>query len=344
MTSICNIKPEYRVHKYRQVTGGNSFGASVSKEAQAQKEQGNTFLQVNELEKAIECYKKAISLSPDYADAYYNLGKAYHLSKKYDEAAAAFEKAKEYNPDDVETLVLLGECYRATGKYSNAFKNFEKALALDPASDYAKRNLEETKNLQLSIFHPEEAYKQKKEQAQKNLNEAISMVKEFLPSGYMKDMSDICVVFDNTDSMGGRNNIAQYEHAKRKITVTGDYIWASPKLVGAYLRHEFVHAKDNDPYTSIHEEQDAYEEAAKFWKAKHFENGIQVKDPEMDYVLELYNKSPQDLKNRVAEIYKLRDPGISKTSPNHPPLKTAAASTLTESAASQALKHYDIIA
>ena len=330
-------------NSYTKISG--SFRAAVSAQAETYKEQGNEYLKMNELDKAIECYNKAISISPKFAEAYFNLGKAYKLKKDIPLAINALEHAKKLNPKDSEIITTLGETYKENGQYSLAISNFEHALRIDESSDFAKRNLEETKNLKHAIFYPEEAFKQKKAQAQKNLNEAIAIAKNYLPNGYMKDLSDVCVAFDTTNEMGGRSNIAQYEHAKRKITVTGDYIWANPRIVGAYLVHEFVHAKDNDPYTSITEEQDAYEQAAKFWVTKHPTDTVPpVKDPEMDYVGELYNSSPTALKERVAEIYKLRDPSITRTSPNHPPRSIAASASLNEDIEAESLRSYDIIA
>ena len=165
-----------------------------------------------------------------------------------------------------------------------------------------------------------------------------------MPNGFTNDMKDVCITFDMTDEMSGRSNIAQYEHAKRKITVTEDFIWANPNLVSAYLVHEFIHAKDNDAYTSVREEQDAYEVAAKFWLGVSKTEKPPIKDPEMDYVISLYKTSPQKLRDRVAEIYQLRDPGIAMTSPNHPPSNKHAAANLSEKSSSQPLKHYNIIA
>lgn len=341
MTSI-QLKNNFNINTYQ----ANSFKAQANQSAINYKEQGNDYLKVNDFDKAIECYNKSISISPNYADAYFNLGKAYKLKKDFHSAIIALEKAKKLTPNDAETIIVLGEAYKQNGQYSLAIKNFQEAIVLDNLSDYAKRNLEETKNISFSIFNPQAAMAQKKAQAQKNLNDAINMAKNYLPKGYMKDLSDVCVVFDTTNEMGGRSNIAQYEHGKRKITVTGDYIWANPRIVGAYLVHEFVHAKDNDPYTSIVEEQDAYEAAAKFWLAKHpTDTQSPVKDPEMDYVGELYTASPQQLKDRVEEIYKLRDPDISRTSPNHPPRSKALSATMLEKdIEAESLRSYDVIA
>jgi hypothetical protein len=140
--------------------------------------------------------------------------------------------------------------------------------------------------------------------------------------------------------MGGTSNIAQYENYKQTITVSNSYVYASPQVIAAYLAHESVHAKDNDPYTSIREEQDAYEIAAKFW----MENSNGVSDPEMDYATALYKKSPSTLSSRVEEIYTLRDPSIAKTSPNHPPTKKYHIKTARTQAASQSLMKYNVIA
>ena len=165
------------------------------------------------------------------------------------------------------------------------------------------------------------------------------MRKIFFPKGYTDDMKDITVSFNKTSKMGGRSNIAQYEHNKRKISVTDEYTYADPKLTGAYLIHEFVHGKDNDPYTSVREEQDAYRVQAEYWA----NNVKDVYDPEMDYVSDLYKQSARALDERVAEIYKLRDPGIAETSYNHPPSKGKASAYALGDNNVQPLRAYEII-
>ena len=157
----------------------------------------------------------------------------------------------------------------------------------------------------------------------------------------MNKFKNVKFQFGKTASMGGTGNIAQYENTKQSITVSNSYIYAAPQVIAAYLTHESVHAHDNDPYTSIREEQDAYEIATKFW----IENSNGVQDPEMDYAADLYKKSPQTLKDRVEEIYSLRDPDISKTSPNHPPQSFFSQNYSNQNnAAAQTLRAYDIIA
>lgn len=304
-------------------------------------QQGDEFLKQNEFQKAIQAYKKSLELRPDYLDTHYELAKAYKFSSDYKNAVTSFEKYLQAKPNHAEANILLGECYTQLGNYNQAKIQFTKGLTIEPDNDLAKRNLKETENYLLACYSPQQAKEAKKQQSVANLTKAINMARGYLPNGYMNELSDITVTFDKTSEMGGTANIAQYEHNKRKITVTDKYIYAAPQLICSYLVHEFVHAKDNDPYTSVREEQDAYRKATEFW----VKNSKGVQDPEMDYAAGLYETSPETLDNRVAEIYQLRDPKISKTSPNHPPVTgRAASSQLNEAACGQPIRTYDVIA
>ena len=289
-------------------------------------------------DRAINLYKQALEINPENPDANLNLAKTYKLNSDFKNAIPYFEKSCAQMPDEPEIMTLLGECYKHNGEYSKAESLFKRVLLKEPGYDYAKRNLLDTQNLKLACFDPIKAYNERQKTAGSNLKAAISLAASFLPNDIIKKVQDVTVTFDKTAQMGGRTNIAQYEHAKRKISIQDDYTYADPILSAAYTVHEFIHAADNDPYTSVTEEQDAYRQQAKFWN----KNALNIKDPEMDYVAELYKKSAKALDERVAEIYLLRDPEIPETSYNHPPgTKKIPASGLNSQAT--ALKAYDII-
>lgn len=288
---------------------------------------------------AIDSFKQALNLNPNDFDAHIGIAKAYTYNGQYSQSIPHFEAYLKSAPDDIENITMLGESYKKTGMYDKAKECFNKALSIEPRYDYARRNLLDTKNLELALTDPQKAQKERYDTAINNLTQAVKIAGNFLPSGFTDTMKDVTVSFDKTSKMGGRSNIAQYEHNKRKISVTDEYTYADPKLTGAYLVHEFVHASDNDPYTSIREEQDAYGMQAKYW-TQHVKN---ICDPEMDYVADLYKQSAETLNARVAEIYKLRDPGIAETSRFHPPANFSAAGTALSDAAGQPLKAYDII-
>ncbi len=301
---------------------------------------GDKALNENKFEEALQSYTKANRLDPSNNKVYRKLGKTYYHLKDYNASEMHYKTYLENAPEDVDAWIELGHSQRMAGYYQKAVDSYKQASKLDSANDLAKRSLMEAQNDMLAIYFPQQAEQEKREYAAKNLQDALNLTISYLTPSYMKDLEDVKVMFGETASMGGTANIAQYENYKKTITISNDYIYASPQVIAAYLTHESVHAKDADPYTSIREEQDAYDIATRFW----INNSKGIKDPEMDYAAGLYTQSPSTLSNRVAEIYKLRDPSIAETSPNHPPDRPFHFATRREKAASQAIKSYDVIA
>lgn len=299
--------------------------------------QGNDCLKRNDFNGAIVKFNIAKKHAQNPPEAFLGLGRAYKYKKDFNNAETNFKIYLEQKPDDVEIIVQLGEIFKEKGQYYQACNQFEKALKINPNDDSARRQLLSTSNDILFIYSPQSGLYENKRYAKENMKNALNLALKALPKNYTNDMKDLKVGFDYTSELGGRSNIAQYEHKKRKITVTSDYIYASPNLVASYLIHEFVHAKDNDPYTSICEEQDAYRAQAEFWVY----NSNNVQDSEMDYVASLYKQSAKALNDRVEEIYTLRDPSINKTSPNHPKNQSINANSLNPS---HTLKYSSIIA
>ncbi len=331
------ISVSSNINSLKYIKPVNFKGSDVSGLIQ----EGDKALNENRFSDALKSYQEANNQNPEDYSIYRKLGKAYYNLKDYKNADENFKKYLEKNPDDADCLIELGASRQKQGLYQLALQDFEKAYELDNSNDLAKRNILTTKNNLLSVYAPERAYREKTQYAAENLKAALDMTVNYLGADYMSKLKDVTIQFGKTSEMGGTPNIAQYENSKNSITVSDSYIYAAPEVIAAYTVHESIHAHDNDPYTSIREEQDAYEAAAKFW----IKNSNDIKDPEMDYAAELYKKSPSSLKDRVEEIYKLRDPSIAETSPNHPPQKGFKFfKSSKKSAASQGIKSYDIIA
>lgn len=309
--------PSFKSALTDKVNGIDVFWQSQSfidqKQAEMLKKAGNECVKNNQYKKAIDLYKKAIEIKPDYADVYYNLAKSYRSIGEINNAIGTYNKLLELSPNDVEALVYLGKCYKDLNQYSEANKYYRKALEIDPKYDLATRSLKESENLNLAKMNPILAKTQKEQYAKENLNNSLDIVKTCAPAELYNCLSDINFVFDRTNTLSGHQNIAQYEHDKRRITIDSGYIWAAPQVIASYIIHEAVHAKDYDGYTSVKEEQDAYRESVKFWLAHN--NGI--KDPEMDYAASMYLINPENLDNAVEDIYTSRDASIPKVSPNH---------------------------
>ena len=56
----------------------------------------------NDIEKAIETYKKALAIKSDYVDAYNNMGAAFNEQDKLEDAIMAYNKAITIKPDNPE--------------------------------------------------------------------------------------------------------------------------------------------------------------------------------------------------------------------------------------------------
>ena len=54
---------------------------------------------IGQLDAAVKCYKNALAIKPDYAEAYANRGNVLKDLKRLDEALASYESAIDLNPD-----------------------------------------------------------------------------------------------------------------------------------------------------------------------------------------------------------------------------------------------------
>ena len=96
---------------------------------------GATFQKLGKMEEAIEAYNKALSLKPDYAEAYYNMGTSLAGQGKLAEAIEAYSKALSFKPNFFEAYSNLGLALNEQGKLAEAIEAYNKALSIKP--DYA---------------------------------------------------------------------------------------------------------------------------------------------------------------------------------------------------------------
>ena len=91
------------------------------------------------LDEAVACYRRALELKPDYAEAHNNLGNALKDQGKLDEAVACYRRALELKPDYAEAHNNLGIALKDQGKLDEAVACYRRALELKP--DYADAHL-----------------------------------------------------------------------------------------------------------------------------------------------------------------------------------------------------------
>lgn len=88
----------------------------LTPEAMYYSNRGYTYMRLNRLDKAMADCEKAIELDPDYASAYDNRGDIYYLLQEYEKAIADFTKAIELNPKDKEFYLDRAKTYDAMGE------------------------------------------------------------------------------------------------------------------------------------------------------------------------------------------------------------------------------------
>ena len=99
--------------------------------------QGVENSKLQQYDKAIADYTRAIGLDPKYAMAYYNRGLAYRKLVQFDKAITDWTKAIELDPKLAGAYNRRGDAYGRTQQYVKAIVDCNKAIELDPkVADY----------------------------------------------------------------------------------------------------------------------------------------------------------------------------------------------------------------
>jgi tetratricopeptide (TPR) repeat protein len=81
---------------------------------------------------AVEEYKKATAINPQFSQPYNQMGYAYRFMGKYPEAEQAFKKYIELIPGDPNPYDSYAELLMKMGRFEESIKSYEKALSVDP--------------------------------------------------------------------------------------------------------------------------------------------------------------------------------------------------------------------
>lgn len=102
---------------------------------------GSEALKAENHDKAIECFLKAIAITPNDARAHYNLGIAYSKKGMLDESMAEYKKAIGIDPKFAEAHNNLGNVYGTKGMIDEEISEYKKAITLNPNLTEAHNNL-----------------------------------------------------------------------------------------------------------------------------------------------------------------------------------------------------------
>ena len=87
---------------------------------------------LNEGEKAVDFFNKALGLDPANVEVLNNLGISLQYLGRNDEAKAAYERALSHEPERMEVLQNLGVLMLNQDRYDEAAEAFRQALRIDP--------------------------------------------------------------------------------------------------------------------------------------------------------------------------------------------------------------------
>ena len=93
---------------------------------------GIIFINLGKSEEAEIYTREAIKIDPNIAEAHLNLGTILIGLGRLKEAEVSYRKAIEIKPDCAEAYSCIGNILKDHGKYDEAYKYFQKCLELDP--------------------------------------------------------------------------------------------------------------------------------------------------------------------------------------------------------------------
>jgi tetratricopeptide (TPR) repeat protein len=83
---------------------------------------------LGKLDRAISCYRRAIRINADFAEAHNDLGTAYYAKGWFREAVECYREAVRLNPRNYSAYANMGEALLKLGDYAGARGCFKSAL------------------------------------------------------------------------------------------------------------------------------------------------------------------------------------------------------------------------
>ena len=102
---------------------------------------GSAYLNINEIEKAIESFKFSIKLFPNNVAAINNLANAYKKIFKYKDSKQNYLKALELQPDYFNAIMNFGNLNMLINNVNKAIKLYDRAAVLNPKNHLIYFNL-----------------------------------------------------------------------------------------------------------------------------------------------------------------------------------------------------------
>ena len=126
----------------QQQPAGDAAIVAPTDDARALFERGLDAYRHDRDQEAVEHFRRAVELSPDFAEAHYRLGLAHKVLKQPEEAEKAFadavkayERITKQEPKNSDAYYFLGLSYEQLGKYDDAVKALKEAVRNAPSEN-----------------------------------------------------------------------------------------------------------------------------------------------------------------------------------------------------------------
>jgi len=142
----------YETHRRNEAYGSelalwSDTAAKARENPYAHNNVGNALLSAGRVPEAIQQYRQAASLQPDFAEFHFNLGNALAKSDQTSEAISEFRAALKESPGLTEAREHLGIALARAGRMDEAIAQFRDAVRVEPG--LAKAHL----NLGTALYH-----------------------------------------------------------------------------------------------------------------------------------------------------------------------------------------------
>ena len=104
--------------------------AGLAQDPRSYYDKGTEYLRKSNMKEAVTAFTEAISLRPEYAEAYNNRGLAHYKQNNFLEAAMDFQKAIQFSPHDERAYNNLAMIFCNQGNYEEALHYLKTAIAV----------------------------------------------------------------------------------------------------------------------------------------------------------------------------------------------------------------------